>query len=251
MAGHSKWANIQHRKGAQDAKRAKIFTKFIREITVSARIGGPDPDANPRLRAVVDKALTANMSREVIERAIKRGAGGEEGANLEEITYEGYAPGGVAVMIEATSDNRNRTVADVRHALSKNGGNLGQDGSVSFLFSHKGQIVLATGADEEEVMEVALEAGAEDIQTQQDGCIEVTTALEDFLAVKKALNDAGFVIERADTLMIPATYIDVDDIETAKKIVKMIDMLEDLDDVQKVHTNMSFSDAVLAELEGD
>lgn len=248
MAGHSKWANIQHRKGAQDAKRAKLFTKFIREITVAARLGGADIDSNPRLRAVVDKALTANMTRDVIERAIKRGEGGEEGAQLEDITYEGYAPGGVAVLIEATSDNRNRTVADIRHALTKNGGNLGQDGSVSFLFAHKGQILLAKGSSEEPLMEVALDAGADDIQVQDDGSIEVITELENFLGVKAALLEAGFGIKHADTLMMPATYSEISDIETAKKIVNMIDMLEALDDVQKVHTNLSFTDNVLEQL---
>ena len=187
MAGHSKWANIKHRKAAQDAKRGKMFTKLIRELVVAARQGGPLPEDNPRLRAAVDKALSANMTRDTIDRAIARGAGTNEADNMEELTYEGYAPGGIAVLIEAMTDNRNRTVAEVRHAFTKRGGNLGTDGSVAYLFSRKGQLNFAAGVDEDQLMEVALEAGAEDIEANDDGSLDVTTAWEDFAAVKATL----------------------------------------------------------------
>lgn len=191
MAGHSKWANIKHRKAAQDAKRGKIFTKIIRELTVAARLGGPNPEDNPRLRAVVDKALTANMKKDTIERAIERGAGGGDDGNYEELTYEGYGPGGVAIYVEAMTDNRNRTVAEVRHAFSKHGGNLGTDGSVAYLFTKQGVISYGPGVDEDKLMEAALEAGAEDLAAQDDGSFEIVTAPEQFLDVKEALVNAG------------------------------------------------------------
>jgi len=190
MAGHSKWANIQHRKGAQDAKRGKLFTKLIREITVSARIGGGDPASNPRLRAAVDKALGANMTRDTVERAIKRGAGELDAENYEEIVYEGYGPNGVAVLVECLTDNRNRTVSEVRHAFTKNGGNLGTSGSVAYLFSKIGLLTYPQGSNEDAIMEAALEAGADDVVTNDDGTIDVTTPFEAFMAVKEAMTDA-------------------------------------------------------------
>ena len=202
MAGHSKWANIKHRKAAQDAKRGKVFTKIIREIVIAARQGGPLPEDNPRLRAVIDKALGANMKRDTIDKAIARGAGTDEADNMEELTYEGYAPGGVAVLVECLTDNKNRTVGEVRHAFSKRGGNLGTDGSVAYLFTRTGQMLFAPGVDEEALMEAALEAGAEDIVAQDDGSIEVLTPWEDLLNIKDALVSAGFAPESADVAMI-------------------------------------------------
>ncbi len=235
MAGHSKWANIKHRKAAQDAKRGKIFTKLIREITVAAK-GGPDPADNPRLRAAVDKALQHNMKKDTIDKAIARGAGTDGQDNYEELTYEGYGAGGVAVYVEAMTDNRNRTVAEVRHAFSKHGGNLGTDGSVAYLFSKKGVISFAPGADEDRIMEVALEAGAEDVITNDDGSVEVQTLPEDFEAVREALKAAGLAFEEAEVTMVPSTTVELD-VDTARAVLKMIDMLEDLDDVQNVYTN--------------
>lgn len=247
MAGHSKWANIKHRKAAQDARRGKMFTKLIRELTVAARSGGPLPEDNPRLRAAVDKALTANMTRDTIDRAIARGAGTNEAENMEELTYEGYAPGGVAVLVEAMTDNRNRTVAEVRHAFSKRGGNLGTDGSVAYLFSRKGQISFAPGVDEERVMEVALEAGAEDIASHEDGSIDVTTAWEDFSAVRAALDEAGLEIAGGEVTMVPSITVPLD-AEGATAVLALVDMLEDLDDVQNVYTNADISAEVYAQL---
>lgn len=247
MAGHSKWANIKHRKAAQDAKRGKLFTKLIRELVVAAKSGGPVVEDNPRLRAAVDKALGANMTRDTIDRAIARGAGNNDADNMEELTYEGYAPGGVAVLVEAMTDNRNRTVAEVRHAFTKRGGNLGTDGSVAYLFSRKGSINFAPGADEEAIMEVALEAGAEDIVNNDDGSIDVTTAWEDFSAVKQALIDAGLSPEGGEVTMIPSTSV-VLDLDGAQSVMGLVDMLEDLDDVQNVYTNAEIPDAVMAEL---
>ena len=247
MAGHSKWANIKHRKAAQDARRGKMFTKLIRELTVAARSGGPLPEDNPRLRAAVDKALTANMTRDTIDRAIARGAGTNEAENMEELTYEGYAPGGVAVLVEAMTDNRNRTVAEVRHAFSKRGGNLGTDGSVAYLFSRKGQISFAPGVDEERVMEVALEAGAEDIASHEDGSIDVTTAWEDFSAVRAALEEAGLEIAGGEVTMVPSITVPLD-AEGASAVLALVDMLEDLDDVQNVYTNADISAEVYAQL---
>ncbi|WP_369601647.1 YebC/PmpR family DNA-binding transcriptional regulator [Hahella sp. SMD15-11] len=235
MAGHSKWANIKHRKAAQDARRGKIFTKLIREISVAAK-GGADPADNPRLRAAVDKALQHNMKKDTIDKAIARGAGLDGQDNYEELTYEGYGAGGVAVYVEAMTDNRNRTVAEVRHAFSKHGGNLGTDGSVAYLFSKKGIISFAPGADEDRIMEVALEAGAEDVVTNDDGSVEVRTLPEDFEAVREALKAAGLAFEEAEVTMVPSTTVELD-VETARTVLKMIDMLEDLDDVQNVYTN--------------
>jgi YebC/PmpR family DNA-binding regulatory protein len=247
MAGHSKWANIKHRKAAQDAKRGKIFTKLIREITTSARLGDADPANNPRLRAAVTAALTNNMTRDTINRAIQRGAGGGDGEQLETIVYEGYGPAGSAVMVECLTDNRNRTVAEVRHAFSKCGGNLGTDGSVAYLFTKKGVITYAPGLDEDTVMEAALEAGAEDIVTYDDGAIDVFTAWESLGAVKAALTAAGFEAEAAEVSMIPSTKADMD-AETAPKLLRLIDMLEDCDDVQEVYHNGEISDEVAATL---
>ena len=248
MAGHSKWANIKHRKAAQDAKRGKIFNKLIRELTVAAKLGGPEPADNPRLRSAVDKALTANMTRDTIDRAIARGAGSNDADNVEELTYEGYGAGGVAILVEAMTDNRNRTVAEVRHAFSKFGGNLGTDGSVAYLFTRRGQISYAPGADEEALLEAALEAGAEDVVTNDDGSIDVLTAFEDFGAVKDALDTAGFASEAAEVSMIPSTTTALD-LDTAQKVIQLIDMLEDLDDVQNVFTNADIPDDVLAQME--
>ena len=247
MAGHSKWANTKHRKAAQDAKRGKIFTKIIRELVTAAKLGGGDPDSNPRLRAAMDKALSNNMTRDTMNRAIARGVGGDDDTNMETIIYEGYGHGGTAVMIECLSDNRNRTVAEVRHAFTKCGGNLGTDGSVAYLFTKKGVITYAPGTDEDTVMEAALEAGAEDIVTYDDGAIDVFTARESPGAVKDALTAAGFEAEAAEVSMIPSTKADMD-AETAPKLLRLIDMLEDCDDVQEVYHNGEISDEVAATL---
>ncbi|MBD2859796.1 YebC/PmpR family DNA-binding transcriptional regulator [Spongiibacter sp. KMU-158] len=247
MAGHSKWANIKHRKAAQDAKRGKVFTKLIRELVVAAKAGGPLPEDNPRLRAAVDKALGANMKRDTIDKAIARGAGNAEGENYDEITYEGYGAGGIAVLVECMTDNRNRTVGDVRHAFSKRGGNLGTDGSVAYLFSRKGQICFAPGLDEDAVIEAALEAGAEDVVSHDDGSIDVLTPFEDFMAVRDALQEAGFVPDSAEVIMQPATTVELDK-SGAETLLGLVDMLEDLDDVQNVYTNADIPEAVLAEL---
>lgn len=246
MAGHSKWANIKHRKAAQDAKRGKIFTKLIREITTSARLGDADPANNPRLRAAVAAALTSNMTRDTINRAIARGAGGGDGEQLETIVYEGYGPSGSAVMVECLTDNRNRTVAEVRHAFSKCGGNLGTDGSVAYLFTKKG-VLTFVGADEDALMDAALEAGADDVVTEEDGTIEVYTTPNDFGTVLDGLEAAGFKPESAEVTMIPSTEAELD-AETAPKLMRLIDMLEDLDDVQEVYHNGSISDEIAATL---
>ena len=244
MAGHSKWANIKHRKAAQDAKRGKIFTKLIREITTSARLGDADPANNPRLRAVVAAALTGNMTRDTINRAIQRGAGGGDGEQLETIVYEGYGPAGSAVMVECLTDNRNRTVAEVRHAFSKCGGNLGTDGSVAYLFSKKGLLTFV-GVDEDALMDAALEAGADDVVTEEDGSIEVYTTPNDFGTVLDGLEAAGFKPQSAEVTMIASTEAELD-ADTAPKLMRLIDMLEDLDDVQEVYHNGSISDEVAA-----
>ncbi|MBA2080546.1 YebC/PmpR family DNA-binding transcriptional regulator [Aeromonas veronii] len=246
MAGHSKWANIKHRKAAQDAKRGKIFTKLIREITTSARLGDADPANNPRLRAAVTAALTNNMTRDTINRAIQRGAGGGDGEQLETIVYEGYGPAGSAVMVECLTDNRNRTVAEVRHAFSKCGGNLGTDGSVAYLFTKKG-VLTFVGVDEDALMDAALEAGADDVVTEEDGTIEVYTTPNDFGTVLDGLEAAGFKAQSAEVTMIPSTEAELD-AETAPKLMRLIDMLEDLDDVQEVYHNGSISDEVAATL---
>ncbi|WP_455233908.1 YebC/PmpR family DNA-binding transcriptional regulator [Thiogranum longum] len=247
MAGHSKWANIQHRKKAQDAKRGKVFTKLIREITVAARAGDPDPAANPRLRLAVDKALSANMTKDTIERAIKRGAGAQDGENYEEIRYEGYGPGGVAVMVDCMTDNRNRTVAEVRHAFTKAGGNLGTSGSVAFQFKQTGILSFPSGSDEDAIMEAALEAGALDVVANEDGSIDVLTEPEEFVNVKDAMVKDGFEAEAAEVTMRAdnATSLDRDD---AEKMVRMLERLEDLDDVQAVYSNADISEDILAEL---
>jgi YebC/PmpR family DNA-binding regulatory protein len=247
MAGHSKWANIKHRKAAQDVKRGKVFTKLIRELTVAAKQGAV-PEDNPRLRAAIDKALGANMKRDTIDKAIARGAGGGEGENYEEVTYEGYGVNGVAVLVEVMTDNRNRTVAEVRHAFSKRGGNLGTDGSVAYLFSRQGQLSFPPGTDEEKVMEIALEAGAEDVETNDDGSIDVTTSFEDFLNTREAMAAANLQPELAETAMVPSTRIELDR-EGAEKILGLIEMLEDLDDVQNVYTNAAIPDEIIEPLD--
>jgi YebC/PmpR family DNA-binding regulatory protein len=237
MAGHSKWANIQHRKNAQDSKRGKIFTKVIREIGVAARAGGGDPDTNPRLRIAIDKGLAANMSKDIIERAIKKATGELEGVHYDEIRYEGYAPGGVAVIVDCLTDNRTRTVADVRHAFSKFGGNLGTDGSVGFLFRELGVISFAPGASEDRVMEAALEAGADDVVSYpEDGSIDVLTTPEAFPVVKDALAKAGLVADQAGVTMRADNDVAVEG-DTALSVAKLLEWLEDIDDVQDVYSN--------------
>ena len=248
MAGHSKWANIQHRKIRQDAKRGKLFTKLIREITVSARLGGSDPDANPRLRAAIDNALSNNMTKDTVERAIKRGSGEAGGDNVEEVRYEGYGPGGVAVMVDCMTDNRNRTVAEVRHAFSKCGGNLGTDGSVAYLFNKVGLISYPVGTDEDALMEAALEAGAEDIITNDDGSIDVITSPDEFMDIKEILVKGRHSPESAEITMQASTNSTLD-IEAAQTMIRLLDMLEDLDDVQKVYSNADIPEDVLAELQ--
>lgn len=243
MAGHSKWANIQHRKGRQDAKRGKLWTKIIREITVAARAGGPDPDANPALRLAWDKATSANMPKDNILRAIQRGAGTEDGANYEEIRYEGYGVGGAALIIDCMTDNRQRTVSEVRHTLSKHGGNLGQDGSVVFMFKHCGQFIFAPGTSEEHVMDVALDNGADDVQTDEEGVIEVTCEPGDYAALKQAFDAAGLQAEIHGVVMKALSKVQLAG-EDAERMQKIIDLLEDLDDVQEV-----FTTAVLDETE--
>lgn len=247
MAGHSKWANIRHRKGAQDVKRGKIFSKLIREITVAAKMGGGDPASNPRLRTAIDKALGQNMTKDTIDRAVKRGSGDSEGENYEELRYEGYGPAGVAVMVDCLTDNRNRTVGDVRHAFTKRGGNLGTDGSVAYLFSKQGILGYPAGSDEGKIMEMALEAGAEDVVTNDDGSIDVITAPESFVDVKEAMVAAGLKPEHSDVTMTPSTMVELE-LDDAQKVMGLIDVLEDLDDVQNVYTNADFSDQVLAQL---
>lgn len=248
MAGHSKWANIRHRKAAQDKVRGKIFTKLIREITVAARMGDPDPTNNPRLRLAIDKALGANMPKDTITRAIKKGAGLDDDANYEEIRYEGYGPGGVAVMVDCMTDNRNRTVSEVRHAFTKYGGNLGTDGSVSYLFNETGVLNYSAGSDEDAIMEAALEAGAEDILTDDDGSIEVLTTRENFVDVKEAMVAASLEPETAEVTQRADTMATID-ADKARSLLKMLDVLEDLDDVQNVYSNADIPDEVMAELD--
>jgi YebC/PmpR family DNA-binding regulatory protein len=248
MAGHSKWANIKRHKSKQDAIRGKIYTKLIREVTVAAKLGGGNPDDNPRLRTAVDKALGANMSRDVIDRAIKRGAGGMEGGDVEEIRYEGYGPGGVAMMVDCMTNNRNRTVADVRHAFTKCGGNLGTDGSVAYLFQKTGQLTFAPDVDEERVMELALEKGADDVLVNSDKSIDVTTSPDLFLSIKNAMQQAGLQPTEANVTMVAATNVPITDKETAEKIIRLVEMLEDLDDVQEVYSNADISEQIIAEM---
>lgn len=248
MAGHSKWHNIQHRKNAQDKKRGKIFTKLIRAITVAAKMAGGDPAANPRLRDAIDKALSANMTKDTIERAIKRGVGDDSGADMMEIRYEGYGPAGVAIMADCLTDNKNRTVAEVRHAFTKHGGNLGTDGSVAYLFNKIGILTFAPGANEEKLMEAAIEAGAEDVTTHDDGSIEITTAPDDMVNIKTALVAANLTPDASEITMQATTSAEITDLETAEKLIKLTDMLEDCDDVQDVYTNADIDDALSEQL---
>lgn len=242
MAGHSKWANIRFRKGAQDAKRGKIFTKLIREISVAAGAGGADESSNSRLRDAITKALKANMKRDTIDNAIKRGVGGLDGSNMIEMRYEGYGPGGIAILVDCLSDNKNRTVSEVRHAFTKHGGNLGTDGSVAYLFTKQGEILLASGQSEEEAMEVAIEAGAEDV-VLEDGQVEIITAADNYHMVLSAIQEAGYDLEHSQLTMRAQTMIPIDQ-ESAESLVKLIDMLEDLDDVQEVHSNAEYPESM-------
>ena len=236
MAGHSKWANIQHRKGKQDAKRGKIFTRLIKEITVAARLGESDPAGNPRLRLAMEKAYEHNMPKDNVERAIKRGSGELEGVDYQELRYEGYGINGAAVIVDCMTDNKTRTVGEVRHAFAKNGGNMGTDGSVAFMFKHCGQMIFAPGTDENALMEVALDAGAEDIVNNEDGSIEVVTTPYDFMAIKQRLEAAGFKPEMAEVTMKPENEV-VFTGDDAAQMQKLLDALENLDDVQEVYTN--------------
>ncbi|MDH3511575.1 MAG: YebC/PmpR family DNA-binding transcriptional regulator [Gammaproteobacteria bacterium] len=247
MAGHSKWANIQHRKGAQDKKRGKLFTKLIREITVAARAGGGDADANPRLRLAIDKAKGQSMPKDNIERAIKRGSGELDGSDYEEILYEGYGPGGAAVMVDCLTDNRNRTVADVRHAFTKFGGNLGADGSVAYLFNKVGLVSYSTDINEEQLMEAAIDAGAEDVISNADGSIDVLTEPSEFEMLKGKLESIGLVPELAEVTMRASVSATLGENE-ASSMMKLMEMLEDLDDVQGVYSNAEIPDEILANL---
>lgn len=248
MAGHSKWANIKHRKAGQDAKRGKIFTKMLREINVAVKTGGSDPASNPSLRTAIDKALGANMRRDTIDNAIKKASGALEGVNYENIRYEGYGPGGTALIVDCLTDNRNRTVGEVRHAFTKAGGNLGTDGSVAYMFSKLGIISYAPSVDEDALMEVALEAGADDVITNDDGSVDVMTSPENYLTVKDALVAAGFTPDNAEVTMQAATMVELD-AETAEKMLRLIDRLEDLDDVQDVYSNADISEEIMEGLD--
>jgi YebC/PmpR family DNA-binding regulatory protein len=249
MAGHSKWANIKHRKAGQDAKRGKLFTKLIREITVAAKGGGGGDIANnPSLRAAVDKALGANMKRDTVENTIKKATGNVEGVNYEEVRYEGYGSGGIAVMVDCLTDNRNRTVAEVRHAFSKAGGNLGTDGSVAYMFNKVGILSYSPEVNEGEVMEVALDSGAEDVITHEDGSIDVMTDPDEYLTVKDAMIAAGFEPEASEVTMQADLQVALD-VKDAEKVLRLVDVLEDLDDVQSVYSNADISEGVMAELE--
>lgn len=244
MAGHSKWANIKHKKAANDKKRGKLWSKLIREVTVAAKEGGGDIDANPRLRLAVDKAQGANMPKDTIDRATKRGAGGLDGGNFEEIRYEGYGPGGTAIMVDCMTDNRNRTASEVRHAFTKHGGNLGTDGSVAYLFEKKGIISYAPGADEDAIMEAALDAGADDVVANDDGSIDVFTTPEDFSNVKQAMQDAGLEADHGEVSFEASTKAEMDQ-EGAEKLMRLVDALEDLDDVQDVYSNAEISEEIM------
>lgn len=248
MAGHSKWANIQHRKGAQDAKRGKLFTKLLREVSVAAKAGGPDPSGNARLRAALEKAYSGNVPKDTVERAIKKASGDLDGQNIEEIRYEGYGPGGVAVMVDCMTDNRNRTVSEIRHAFTKCGGNLGTDGSVAYLFSQVGQLSFPQEVDEDNLMEAALEAGADDIVTNDDGSLDVLTTPESFGAVKDSLVDVGLEPEQAEVTMRPANNVSIG-VDEAKQMLRLLDMLDDADDVQQVYSNADIAEEILAELQ--
>ena len=248
MAGHSKWANIKHRKGRQDAKRGKVFSVLIRELTVAAKLGGGVPEDNPRLRTAIDKALSANMTKDTIERAVQRGAGGLEGENLEEVTYEGYGPGGIAVMVESMTDNNNRTVAEVRHAFTKSGGNLGTNGSVAYLFEKKGLIRIQSGQNENLVMELAIDAGAEDIEINEDTSMSITSSPEDFENIKNVLVDKEIIVEDSEIAFIPENTVEAD-LDTSLKVFKLLETLEELDDTQTVTSNVDFSDEMLEHLD--
>ncbi|MEW5008560.1 hypothetical protein A9Q80_03220 [Cycloclasticus sp. 46_83_sub15_T18] len=248
MAGHSKWANIRFRKGAQDAKRGKLFTKLIREITVATKAGGPDPDNNPRLRSAVDKGLSNNMKRDTIETAIKKGSGTADTGDFDEIRYEGYGPAGTAVIVDCLTDNKNRTVAEVRHAFNKSGGNLGTSGSVDYMFQKLGVINLSNKLDEDSLMDAALEAGADDVLTHDDGSFEVLTQPDDFMQIREALLEAGFPHEHAE-VTLRADNLSPVSTKDAEKILRLLDVLEDLDDVQNVYSNADFPDEALQEAE--
>ena len=240
MAGHSKWANIRFRKAAQDSRRGKLFSKLIREITVAAKSGISDPEGNPRLRSAIDKALAANMGRDVINRAVQRGSGDSSGDGYQDVVYEGYGPGGVALLIECSTDNRNRTVSEVRHALSKHGGNLGTEGSVSYLFNRAGSVQFAAGSDEEQIMDVAVSSGADDIDTLDDGSIMVSTPVDSFYEVIEAVEKAGLEYEEASIEQRPTTSLEIGD-QLMERVVNLIDVIEELDDVQDVYTNATFT----------
>jgi YebC/PmpR family DNA-binding regulatory protein len=244
MAGHSKWANIRFRKGAQDAKRGKLFTKLIREITVSSRAGGGDPASNPRLRSAIEKAKSQSMPKDNIDRAIKRGTGADDGATYEEVRYEGYGPGGVAVMVVGLTDNRNRTVAEIRHAFSKFGGNLGADGAVAYLFTHTGLLSFPAGSDEEQIMNFAIEAGAADVVTNDDSSVDVLVGPNDFGGVKDAMTAAGLVPEQSEITMRASTSA-VLTVSEAETLFKLLDALDELDDVQQVYSNAEFPQELL------
>jgi YebC/PmpR family DNA-binding regulatory protein len=248
MAGHSKWANIRFRKGAQDAKRGKLFTKLIREITVATKAGGPDPDNNPRLRSAVDKGLSNNMKRDTIETAIKKGSGATDSDNFDEIRYEGYGPAGTAVMVDCLTDNKNRTVAEVRHAFNKSGGNLGTSGSVDYMFQKLGVINFSNEHDEDALMEAALDAGADDMITHEDGAFEVLTQPDDFMRVRDAVSGVGYAHEHAEVTM-RADNLSPVTVKDAEKILHLLDVLEDLDDVQNVYSNADFPDEAMSEAE--
>tara|TARA_X000000368_G_scaffold401585_1_gene374620 strand:+ start:46 stop:783 length:738 start_codon:yes stop_codon:yes gene_type:complete len=241
MAGHSKWSNIKHRKAGQDAKRAKVFTKIIRELTVAARDGGANPEDNPSLRGVIEKAKSAQMPKDTMERAIIRGAGGDDGAQLISLTYEGYGPGGVAVIVETMTDNRNRTVAEIRHAFSKAGGSLGTDGSVSYLFEKKGILRLNSVEHEDDIIEMAIDNGAEDVETLDDQSIEITTSVDNYVLVKKVLTEAGYEVSSGEITLVASSSSSLDD-SMSTKVLGLLDSLEDLDDVTAVHCNGEFPD---------
>ena len=248
MAGHSKWANIKHRKGRQDAKRGKIFSVLIRELTVAAKLAGGEPDDNPRLRTAIDKALGANMTKDTIERAVQRGAGGVDGENLEEVSFEGYGPGGIAILVESMTDNNNRTVAEVRHAFTKTGGNLGTTGSVSYLFIKKGIIQIGSSQDEEIIIELAIDSGAEDIEVSNEGLISVSTAPEEYENVRKALTGNSIELVNSEISLVPEITVSLD-LDTSLKVFKLLETLEDLDDTQSVHSNADFTDEMMEHLD--
>lgn len=245
MSGHSKWSTIRHKKGAADAKRGKIFTKLIKEIMVSARMGGGDPNGNPRLRAAITAARAENMPKDNIERAIKKGTGELEGAAYEEVSYEGYGPGGVAILVDVMTDNRNRAASDIRHIFSRNGGSLGEAGCVSWMFSKRGSIIFNRDqVSEEEIMEIALEAGAEDVRDQEDQ-IEVTTSLEDFSKVKNAFDEKSIAYELAEITMVPQTMVPIEDEKVAQQLLRLMEALEDSDDVQNAYANFDIPESIL------